>query len=219
MVGKLKLIGLTGGIGSGKSTVGRMIAALGVPVLDADQIAREVVAPGQPAHAEIAAAFPDVMVPGPQADPARVAGSTIDRRRLAARVFNDAIARKRLEAITHPRIQARAQELAEALEAAGHRLAFYEASLLVETGRYGEFDGLVVVSTSEAMQIARAMGRDGASRAEIEARLKAQLPLAEKRKLATAIIDNEGDLAATRAQVEALVHSLIGESQEPPHLP
>jgi dephospho-CoA kinase len=203
VVGKLKLVGLTGGIGSGKSTVGRMIAELGVPVLDADQIAREVVAPGQPAHAEIAAAFPDVMVAGPS-------GATIDRKRLGARVFADPAARKRLEAITHPRIQARAQQLAEALEAAGHRLAFYEASLLVETGRHGEFDGLVVVSASEATQIERAMQRDGASRAEVLARLSAQLPLADKRRVATAIIDNDGDLLATRAAVVALVRSLGG---------
>src|SRR5689334_11953388 len=94
---------------------------------------------------------------------------TIDRKRLGARVFADPAARKRLEAITHPRIQARANELAQALEAAGHRLAFYEASLLVETGRHGEFDGLVVVSASEPTQIARAMTRDGASEADVRA--------------------------------------------------
>jgi dephospho-CoA kinase len=210
VVGKLKLIGLTGGIGSGKSTVGRMIAALGVPVLDADQIAREIVAPGQPAHAEIAAAFPEVMVGAPP---------NIDRKRLAARVFTDATARKRLEAITHPRIQARAQQLAEGLEAAGHRLAFYEASLLVETGRHADFDGLVVVSASEPTQIERAMRRDGANRADVLARLQAQLPLAEKRRVATAVIDNDGDLAATGAAVEALVRSLIGNGPQTPHLP
>jgi dephospho-CoA kinase len=210
VVGKLKLIGLTGGIGSGKSTVGRMIAALGVPVLDADQIAREIVAPGQPAHAEIAAAFPEVMVGAPP---------TIDRKRLAARVFTDATARKRLEAITHPRIQARAQQLAEGLEAAGHRLAFYEASLLVETGRHADFDGLVVVSASEPTQIERAMRRDGANRADVLARLQAQLPLAEKRRVATAVIDNDGDLAATGAAVEALVRSLIGNGPQTPQLP
>jgi dephospho-CoA kinase len=210
VVGKLKLIGLTGGIGSGKSTVGRMIAALGVPVLDADQIAREIVAPGQPAHAEIAAAFPEVMVGAPP---------NIDRKRLAARVFTDATARKRLEAITHPRIQARAQQLAEGLEAAGHRLAFYEASLLVETGRHADFDGLVVVSASEPTQIERAMRRDGANRADVLARLQAQLPLAEKRRVATAVIDNDGDLAATGAAVEALVRSLIGNGPQTPQLP
>lgn len=208
MVGKLKLIGLTGGIGSGKSTVGRLIAALGVPVLDADQIAREIVAPGQPAHGEIAAAFPEVMTAG-----------VIDRKRLGARVFADPAARKQLEAITHPRIQARAQQLAEALEAAGHRLAFYEASLLVETGRQADFDGLVVVMASEPTQIARAMGRDGASRADVLARLSAQLPLADKKKVATALIDNDGPLEATRLQVEALVRSLIGNGPEAPHLP
>lgn len=198
VVGKLKLWGLTGGIGSGKSTVGQMIAALGVPVLDADQIAREVTRPGQPAHAEIARVFPDVID----------ADGSINRRRLGAQVFSDPIARKQLEAITHPRIQAGALAAAAALEAAGHRLAFYEASLLVETGRHRDFDGLVVVSASEERQLERAMRRDGASRAETLSRLHAQLPLAEKRKVATAIIDNDGELTATRQQVEALVGRL-----------
>ena len=198
VVGQLKLVGLTGGIGSGKSTVGRIIQALGVPVLDADQIARDVVAPGQPAHADIARVFPEVI----QAD------GTIDRKRLGAKVFADPAARKRLEAITHPHIQARALAAAQALAAAGHRLAFYEASLLVETGRHRDFDGLVVVSASEEHQVARAMARDGASTTDVRARIRAQLPLADKRKAATAIIDNDGDLAATQRQVEALVAEL-----------
>jgi dephospho-CoA kinase len=198
VVGKLQFWGLTGGIGSGKSTVGQMIAALGVPVLDADRIAREVTAPGQPAHAAIARAFPSAIDPD----------GSINRKRLGAQVFADPAARKQLEAITHPQIQARAEELARALEAAGHTLAFYEASLLVETGRHREFDGLVVVSASEGRQLERAMARDGASRTETLARLRAQLPLAAKRQVATAIIENDGDLAATQQQVEALIERL-----------
>jgi dephospho-CoA kinase len=200
VLGKLQLWGLTGGIGSGKSTVGRMIAALGVPVLDADQIARDVTAPGQPAHAEIARAFPAAMDPD----------GTINRKRLGAHVFADPAARRQLEAITHPRIQQRAQEQARALAAAGHTLAFYEASLLVETGRHRDFDGLAVVSATEDRQLERAMARDGVTRAETLARLRAQLPLEAKRQVANVIIDNDGDLAATRRQVEALVTRLRG---------
>jgi dephospho-CoA kinase len=198
VVGNLKLVGLTGNIGSGKSTVARMIQTLGVPVIDADQLARAVVAPGQPAHAAIAAAWPDALAPD----------GTIDRKALGARVFSDPAARARLEAITHPHIQERARQEAEALDRQGHRLAFYEASLLVETGRHRDFDGLVVVSADEEQQLARVMARDGSTRAQALARLRAQLPLAEKRKVATHVIENAGDLADTRRQVEALVAGL-----------
>jgi dephospho-CoA kinase len=198
VVGKLKLVGLTGSIGSGKSTVARIIEGLGVPVIDADRLAREVVAPGEPAYVEIAATWPDVVQPDGQ----------LDRRRLAARVFSDRAARGRLESITHPRIQERALHAARALEAQGHRLAFYEASLLVETGRYKDFDGLVVVTADEEQQIARTVARDRSSPEQARARLEAQLPLAEKRRAATHIVDNSGDLETTRKQVEGLVAEL-----------
>jgi dephospho-CoA kinase len=199
-MGKQKLVGLTGGIGTGKSTVAQMIRDLGVPVLDADVLAREVVLPGQPAHAEIAAAWPDVIAPD----------GTIDRKKLGARIFGDPKARARLEAITHPRIQDAALAQAQALHAAGHPLVFYEASLLVETGRHrdGTFQGLVVVTADEEQQLARTQARDGVSRAEAEARLAAQLPAEEKRRAATHVIDNSGDLASTRRQVEALLAEL-----------
>jgi dephospho-CoA kinase len=195
VVGKLKLVGLTGGIGTGKSTVGRMMKELGIPVLDADVIARTVVGPGRPAHAEIARAFPGVIDDLGQ----------VDRKRLGALVFADPEARRRLEAITHPRIQEEALAQAAALEAAGHRLAFYEASLLVETNRHREFDGLVVVVADEAQQVSRTMARDRCTEAQARARIAAQLPLAQKRTVATDVIENRGDLATTRAQVEALV--------------
>jgi len=198
VIAQLRLVGLTGGIGCGKSTVGRMIRELGVPVLDADVFAREVVAPGQPAHAAIAAAWPQVIA----------ADGVLDRRRLGALVFADAQARRRLEAITHPRIQERARAAAEALAAGGHRLAFYEASLLVEAVRAAEFDGLVVVVAEEEQQLARIMARDGCTREHALARLRAQMPLEEKRRYATHVIDNSGDLAATRQQVAALLQSL-----------
>jgi dephospho-CoA kinase len=194
----IKLVGLTGGIGSGKSTVGRMVQRLGVPLIDADQLAREVVQPGTPALAEIAREWPEVIA----------ADGTLDRRRLGAKVFAEPAARQRLEAITHPRIQERMRQQVTALAAQGHRLVFYEASLLVEAGRANDFDALVVVTASEEQQLLRTMGRDGSSRDHAVARLRAQLPLNEKQKLATHLIDNSGDLATTEAQVKALVDEL-----------
>ncbi len=198
MVGQLRFVGLTGGIGSGKSLVADMIRAFGIPVLDADQLARAVVAPGEPAHADIAAAWPDVVAPD----------GHIDRKKLAARVFADPDARKRLESITHPRIHARALAGARSLEERGHRLAFYEAALLVEAGRQKDFDGLVLVEATLDQQLARVMARDHVSRDAVLARMAAQLPVADKRRTATHVIDNSGDAAATRRQVEHLLAAL-----------
>jgi dephospho-CoA kinase len=193
-----RLVGLTGGIGTGKSTVASMFAARGVPIIDADLLARDVVAPGQPAHADIAAAWPGVVA----------ADGRIDRKRLAAVVFGDAAARARLEAITHPRIQSLSRERADALAAAGHPFALYEASLLVESGRHRELDGLIVVTASPATQLERAVRRDGTSEAEARARLAAQLPQEAKLRVATHVIDNDGDLAATEAQVDRVLAAL-----------
>jgi dephospho-CoA kinase len=194
----LKVLGLTGGIGSGKSTVARLIAELGVPVLDADQLARDVVEPGRPALAEVAAAWPAAIGPD----------GRVDRKRLAAIVFADPTQRLRLEAIMHPRIQALAGERLAALADRGERLAFYEASLLVESGRYKDFDGLVVVTASPETQLARVLARGDLTEAEARARIGAQLPLAAKVRLATHLIDNDADLNATRGEVERLVTSL-----------
>lgn len=198
MIRGLKVLGLTGGIGTGKSTVARMFAARGVAVVDADALAREVVAPGLPAHADIAAAWPEVLA----------SGGAIDRERLGTIVFADPAARLRLEGITHPRIQALAGERLAAHADAGHRLALYEAALLVESGRWRELDGLIVVTASEATQIARVRARDGLSQAEAQARLRAQLPAAEKIRLATYVIDNDGGPEATQAAVEDLLRRL-----------
>jgi dephospho-CoA kinase len=196
--GGLRLIGLTGGIGSGKSTVARLIAARGIPVLDADQLAREAVEPGSPALAEIAAAWPDALG----------ADGALDRRKLGALVFADAAARARLEAILHPRIAELADAHAARLAAAGHKLGFYEASLLVETGRYRDLDGLVVVTAPDDVRVRRAAARDGAGEAAARARLGAQLPAAELLRVATHVIDNDGDMAALEAKVEDLLRAL-----------
>jgi dephospho-CoA kinase len=194
-----KLVGLTGGIGTGKSTVARMIRDLGVPVIDADLLARQIVEPGQPAHAEIVTAWPDVVDQS----------GGIDRKKLAERIFADPAARARLEAITHSRIMERALAQASALRQQGLQLAFLEAALLVETGQHSHLDGLVVVAASEEQQLGRVMAREGSSRAQALARIHAQLPLEEKRRAATDVIDNSGEEATTQRQVEALVRRLL----------
>jgi dephospho-CoA kinase len=191
-------LGLTGGIGSGKSTVAAMFAARGIPVIDADELARAVVEPGRPAHADVAAAWPEVVGPD----------GAIDRRRLGGIVFDDPAARARLEAITHPRIRELGDERLAALAAGGHRLAIYEASLLVEAGRHGDFHGLIVVTASPETQVARVLARGGLTREQAEARIRAQLPLADKLRVATHVIDNDGDRATTEAQVADLVEKL-----------
>ncbi|MDX2023412.1 MAG: dephospho-CoA kinase [Deltaproteobacteria bacterium] len=198
MVGNLALVGLTGGIGSGKSTVARLIADCGIAVLDADQIARDIVAPGEPALAEIAALWPQAVAPN----------GTLDRLTLGALVFADPEARAKLQAITHPKIQNRAMDRVRALEAEGHKVAVYEAALLVETGRHKDFDALIVVTAPEDVQVQRAVARGPLSEVEVRARLGAQLPLAEKIKVASHVVDNGGSLESTRSQVIRLVDDL-----------
>jgi dephospho-CoA kinase len=194
----LKVLGLTGGIGSGKSTVARLISELGVPVLDADQLAREVVEPGRPALAEVAAAWPEAIGPD----------GKVARKKLADIVFADPAQRLRLEAIMHPRIQVLADERFDDLARKGHALAIYEASLLVESGRYKDFDGLVVVTASPETQLERLLARGDLSEAEAQARIDAQLPLLAKVRVATHLVDNDGELDATKTQVERLLASL-----------
>jgi dephospho-CoA kinase len=194
----LKVLGLTGGIGSGKSTVAKLIAELGVPVLDADLLAREVVEPGKPALAEVAAAWPGAIGPD----------GKVARKKLADIVFADPAQRLRLEAIMHRRIQALSDERFAELAKKGHVLAFYEASLLVESGRYKDFDGLVVVTASPETQLERLLARGDLSEAEAQARIDAQLPLLAKVRVATHLVDNDADLEATKQQVERLVASL-----------
>ena len=194
----IKLVGLTGGIGSGKSTVAQMIRERGIPVIDADAIARQVVEPGLPAHGEIAAAWPEVIG----------ADGCIDRKKLATIVFSDANSRARLEAITHLRIREQVAVQVAALEASRHRLAFIEAALLVESGFYKQLDGLVVVSSSEEAQTLRVMARDACSREAALARIRAQRPLADKIHAAGYVLDNDGDIEATRAQLQHVLTSL-----------
>jgi dephospho-CoA kinase len=176
-----------------------MLADLGAPVVDADVLARRVVEPGQPAYEEIVREFGPGVVS---------ADGTLDRKRLAELVFADEARRRRLNAITHPRIAAAAQEETARHLAAGALVVFYEAALLVENRLHEALDGLVVVSAPDALQLERLRLRDGLDEGAARARLAAQLPLAEKLKVATHVIDNSGDPARTRAQVERLLREL-----------
>lgn len=186
----MRVIGLTGGIASGKSTAAKILVELGARVVDADQIARDVVAPGQPALAEIVARFgSEYLLPD----------GTLDRKRLGAHVFADSDERRKLNAITHPRIAAETQARLSQLREAGEPLAVYEAALLVENGAQAGLDGLIVVACAEPTQRARLMARDGLSAEEADARMAAQLPLAQKVAVANWVIDSNGTLAETRA--------------------
>lgn len=185
-----KVVGLTGGIATGKSTVGAILKQMGVAVLDADQVSRDIVRPGEPALDEIVAAFgPEVLDPDGQ----------LDRKAMRDRIAADPAARKTLEGITHPRIRAAMAEQIMALAAAGHEAVVVEAALLVETGSYRDYPVLVVVSCDPERQVARIMARDQVSEAQARQMLAAQLPLAEKEKVATFVIRNDG----TRAELEA----------------
>ena len=194
----MRIYGLTGNIGSGKSTVARLLAGRGVPVVDADQLAREVVLPGQPALREITARFPGVVSPD----------GVLDRKALGARVFADAEERRALNAIVHPRIASESADRMARLSAAGHRLAVYEAALIVENGMQAGLDGLIVVTAPLEVQLKRLLLRDGLAEPEARARLAAQLPQAEKARLADFVIDNAGPQEALVAQVEALLRFL-----------
>jgi dephospho-CoA kinase len=199
----IKVIGLTGGIGSGKSTVAKVIRDQGVPVIDADVIARQVAEPGQPAHGDVARAWPEVIG----------SDGRIDRKKLAAIVFADAESRKRLEAIMHPRIRAEVATESAALAMAGHQVAFLEAALLVETGLYRQLDGLVVVTADDETRIERVLRRDGCSRESVLARMAAQLPMQEKIRVADYVIDNNRSLEESRVQIlRSLQHILPSSS-------
>jgi len=191
----MHLFGLTGGIATGKSTVSKMFAEAGVPIIDADLVAREVVEPGQPALAEIAQRFPGVL----RAD------GTLDRARLAERIFGDPSERAALNAITHPRIQAAVLEKTRELAEAGAPRVLYDAALLIENGLHHGMHGVVLVVAPPEVQRARLMARDGLSAEAADARIAAQLPLDEKRRHATWIIDNGGSLEDTRRQVAAVL--------------
>jgi dephospho-CoA kinase len=186
------LIALTGGIASGKSAVADEFAKLGVPVVDTDQIARDVVAPGMPALAELVAAF------GPEILDAE---GRLDRARMRERVFRDPAQRRQLEAITHPAIRA---ELLRRSAAAGGDYQVHVIPLVVETGRTEAYDRVLVVDCPEQMQLERLLARDGASRERAEEILAAQASREQRLNVAHDVIENTGTLADLQRFVQML---------------
>jgi len=182
------LVGLTGGIATGKSAVSEMFRALGTVIIDADVLARDF--------------GPSVIA----------ADGRLDRRKLAAIVFADGDRRRRLEAITHPRIRELFdRRLSDLAEQRFRGLVIFDAAVMIESGNYKNMDRLVVVVTDEATQIARLMARDGCTREDALARIRSQMPLSEKAKLADHVIDNSGSCDATGAQVLRLHAALTAE--------
>jgi dephospho-CoA kinase len=200
---KFLLVGLTGGIATGKSTVSALLRQLGCEIIDADLLAREVVEPGQPSLAQIVTEFGRDVV---------TAAGALDRKKLGAIVFANPERRRRLEAITHPairdRFQARLDELAERGFVG---LVVFDAAVMIESGNYKNMDRLVVVVTDEPTQLARLHGRDGTDDAENRRKVASQMPLAEKAKLADYVIDNSGDREATAEQVRRVFAALMSE--------
>ncbi len=195
----MRTFGLTGGIGSGKSTVARWLREAGVPVVDADVVAREVVAPGQPALAAIVEAF--------GADVLQTDGS-LDRAALRRRIAVDRQARATLEAITHPAIFVRIAEARQAAEAEGAALFGVEAALMVETGSWRMYDRLVVVAASPEHQRARVAARDGSSSEAIDGLIAAQATLQQRLDVAHHVVWNDGSEAELREEVSHLLAAL-----------
>jgi dephospho-CoA kinase len=191
-------VGLTGGVASGKSTVSAMLRELGAVVVDADLLAREVVAPGTEGLAEIVAAFgPGVLTPD----------GALDRPAMGARVFADDDARRRLEAIIHPRVRQRGAEL-EAAAAPG-AVVVHDIPLLAETGQGAAFDAVVVVDVPVETQVERMMSARRMTRAEAEARVAAQASREQRRAVATYVIDNTGTLEDLRERVTEVFAEIV----------
>lgn len=203
----MKVIGLTGGICTGVSLVAKMFRELGAVVIEADQIARQVVEPGTEAYRKIVEVFGREVV---RAD------GTVDRKRLAAVVFQNDAARRRLNVITHPEIRRRITEEVDRIRDRdpGGILVIDVPLLLDTTGpETFDLDGVIVVFADPELQISRLMARDGLSRQEAVQRLAAQRPVAEKVAEADWVIDNSGSVENTRRQVEALWKKLQGTGE------
>lgn len=199
-------IGLSGGIGSGKSTVSRLLEELGATIVDADAIVHELQAAGQPMLREIAAAFGDEVI--------REDGS-LDRAAVGAIVFRDPDRRRELEGIVQPPVVAEMARRAKAAIEAGAPMVVMDIPLLFEGKKSGrgsaatmDYDATVCVWVPVDVQIERTMARDGCDRGEAERRVAAQMPIDEKRDMADHVIDNSGSPDATRHQVVALFEAL-----------
>lgn len=194
-------VGLTGGIASGKSTVSAILAELGAVVIDADALAREVVARGTPGLEAVVAAFgPELLTPD----------GDLDRPAMGALVFTDPEARKRLEAIIHPMVHQRSAEL-EA-RAPADAVVVHDIPLLAEVGRAGGFDAVIVVDAPADLQVSRMVEDRGWSREEAESRIAAQASREDRLAIATYVVDNTGTLDELRRRVEQVYADLAARA-------
>jgi dephospho-CoA kinase len=197
------ILGLTGGIATGKSTVTAMLREQGIPVIDADQIAREVVELGKPAYEAIVRHFgKEILLPGGQ----------IDRKKLGEIVFSDEAERQKLNAIVHPEVRRVMREEAEAAEKNGAKIVFMDIPLLFESKLQHMVDKIVVVYAPAHLQLARMMERDEFEEEQAQKRLRAQLPIEQKRTDADFVIDNTGSREETEKQVIQLLGRLKAET-------
>jgi dephospho-CoA kinase len=197
------LVGLTGGIGTGKSTVARMLEKRGAVVFDADVLARQAVAPGTPGFDQVVERFgPNVLAPG----------GGLDREALASIVFSDPAARRDLEGIVHPEVRRMFAEGCEEYRDSD-RVVVFSAPLLVETGMHTAFDRLIVVSAPVTTQIERLMRDRGMAERDVQARIAAQLPLEAKAEVADILVDNEGTLEDLERRVERVWSDLDDQAR------
>lgn len=192
----MRVIGLTGGIASGKSTVAEMIARHGIPVIDADQLAREAVQPGTSGFRRIVAFFGANVLND---------DGVLDRAALAEKIFSDPAARKNLESILHPAIKELAEKRLEELRLKMTPVVLYVAPLLVEAGITDRVDEVWVVYADRDTQLERIQKRDSVSLEDAEKRLAAQMPMVEKAAYGRIVIDNSGDLETLEGRVEAVL--------------
>lgn len=195
-VGRMKWIALTGGLGSGKSTMAKLLRSRGYTVIDADQLAREVVAPGQMGLTKVLEHFGSKV---------RAEDGSLDRKKLGQIVFQNPSRLRELEGIIHPLVQKLAREQREQAEGRGEICAFYDVPLLYEKGLEKEFAAVIVVNCSVEQQIERAMARDQLSRDEVLLRVASQIPLAEKARRAQFVVSNNGSLWELEKEVDRLL--------------
>lgn len=194
----MRVIGLTGGIASGKSAVAGIIAGYGIAVIDADQLARDAVVPESAALSRIVEVFGAAVLKN---------DGSLDRAALAGKIFSSSAARRDLESILHPAIKALAQQQLDSLRLKGVPVVFYMAPLLIEAGAVDRVDEIWVVYADRETQLKRIQQRDSVSREDAEKRLAAQLPMDEKVTYGRVVIDNCGSLVELRRRVEALLRA------------
>ena len=205
MSAKIRVIGLTGGIATGKSCVALFFTQQGIPVIDADQLARDAVRPGSAALDQIISQFGQDILNS---------DGTLDRKRLGELIFQDAQKRRLLESILHPEIRELAEmRISQAIEA-GHKRLIYMAPLLIEAGATDRVDDIWVVTVRPEIQLERLMRRDGISREQAQHMVGSQMPLFEKERFGSVIIDNSGTEEQTRMILESVWAKEIGSNNE-----